>query len=186
MKIGVLAFQGGVIEHINQIKALGHNAIEVKKEEDLEGLDGIILPGGESTTMGKLLKITNLLEPLRKKIEKGLPTFGTCAGMILLAKEIEGENSHLNLMNIKVKRNAFGRQLDSFSEKHKVKGIDKEIDLVFIRAPYVEEVGENVEVLCKVKDRIVAVKEKNIIATSFHPELTEDLTFMKYFLSMCG
>ena len=136
MKIGVLAFQGGVIEHINQIKALGHNAIEVKKEEDLEGLDGIILPGGESTTMGKLLRITNLLEPLRKKIEEGLPTFGTCAGMILLAKEVEGENSHLHLMDIKVKRNAFGRQLDSFSEKHIVKGIDKEIELVFIRAPY--------------------------------------------------
>ena len=106
--------------------------------------------------------------------------------MILLAKEIEGENSHLNLMNIKVKRNAFGRQLDSFSEFHKVKGIENEMELVFIRAPYVEEVGENVEVLCKVKDRIVAVKEKNIIATSFHPELTEDLTFMKYFLSICG
>ena len=186
MKIGVLAFQGGVIEHIKQIEALGHDAIEVKKEEDLEGLDGIILPGGESTTMGKILRITNLLKPLKRKIEEGLPTFGTCAGMILLAKEIEGENSHLNLMNIKVKRNAFGRQLDSFSEFHKVKGIENEMELVFIRAPYVEEVGENIEVLCKVKDRIVAVKEKNIIATSFHPELTEDLTFMKYFLSICG
>ena len=186
MKIGVLAFQGGVIEHIRQIESLGHNAIEVKKEEDLEGLDGIILPGGESTTMGKLLKITNLLEPLKRKIEDGLPTFGTCAGMILLAKEIDEENSHLNLMNIKVKRNAFGRQLDSFSEKHRVKGIDNEIKLVFIRAPYVEEVGEDVEVLCEVRGKIVAVKEKNIIATSFHPELTEDLTFMKYFLSLCS
>ncbi len=186
MKIGVLAFQGGVIEHIDQIKYLGHNAIEVKKEEDLEGLDGIILPGGESTTMGKLLKITNLLEPLRKKIEDGLPTFGTCAGMILLAKEIEGEGNHLNLMNIKVKRNAFGRQLDSFSEYHKVKGIQKDIEMVFIRAPYVEEVRENVEILCKVREKIVAVREKNIIATSFHPELTEDLTFMKYFLSICN
>ncbi|MDO4536004.1 MAG: pyridoxal 5'-phosphate synthase glutaminase subunit PdxT [Clostridium perfringens] len=186
MKIGVLAFQGGVIEHIKQIESLGHKAIEVKKEEDLEELGGIILPGGESTTMGKLLKITNLLEPLRKKIEEGLPTFGTCAGMILLAKEIEGENSYLNLMNIKIKRNAFGRQLDSFSEYHKVKGIQKDIELVFIRAPYVEEVGENVDVLCKVREKVVAVKENNIIATSFHPELTDDLTFMKYFLSICN
>lgn len=186
MKIGVLAFQGGVIEHIKQIESLGHNAIEIKNESDLEDLDGLILPGGESTTIGKLLKITNLLEPLRKKIEEGLPTFGTCAGMILLAKEIEGESSYLNLMNIKVKRNAFGRQVDSFSEYHKVKGINKEIELVFIRAPYVEEVGENVEVLCKVKEKIVAVRDRNIIATSFHPELTDDLTFMKYFLSMCG
>lgn len=185
MKIGVLAFQGGVIEHMKQIQSLGHNAIEVKNEEDLEGLDGIILPGGESTTIGKLLKITNLLEPLKEKIKSGLPTFGTCAGMILLAKEIEGEKSHLNLMNIRVKRNAFGRQLDSFSEYHKVKGIGKEIELVFIRAPYVEEVGDNVEVLCKVREKVVAVREKNIIATSFHPELTKDLTFMKYFLDMC-
>lgn len=186
MKIGILAFQGGVVEHIKQIKSLGHDAIEIRNESDLEDLDGLILPGGESTTIGKLLKITNLLEPLKKKIEEGLPTFGTCAGMILLAKEIEGESSHLNLMNIKVKRNAFGRQVDSFSEYHKVKGINKEIELVFIRAPYVEEVGENVEVLCKVKEKIVAVRDRNIIATSFHPELTDDLTFMKYFLSMCG
>ena len=109
-KVGVLSFQGGVLEHLSQIEALGHEAIEIKKEEDLKNLDAIILPGGESTTMGKLLDVTGLKEPLKEKIKSGIPTWGTCAGMILLAKEIEGENSHLNLMNIKVKRNAFGRQ----------------------------------------------------------------------------
>lgn len=186
MKIGVLAFQGGVIEHIKQIEALGHEAVKVKKESDLEGIEGIILPGGESTTMSKLLNITGMMEPLRKKIEEGLPTWGTCAGMILLAKDIDGEDkSHLGVMNIKVKRNAFGTQIDSFTTRKAINKVSVEpIDLVFIRAPYVESCGEKVQVLCEIDGRIVAVKENNIIATSFHPELTKDLTFLKYFLEI--
>lgn len=186
MKIGVLAFQGGVIEHINHIKALGHEAVEVKKESDLDGIDAIILPGGESTTVSKLLNITGLMEPLRKKIEEGLPTWGTCAGMILLAKDIHGEyKSHLGVMDISVKRNAFGTQIDSFTTKKVINGVSENpIDLVFIRAPYIESYGEGVEVLCEIDGHVVAAKEKNIIATSFHPELTKDLSFLKYFLKI--
>lgn len=184
MNIGVLSLQGGVIEHLNQIKALGHKGIEVKREEDIENIDGIILPGGESTTMGKLLRITGLMEVLIEKIQNGLPVWGTCAGMILLAREIENEPvSHLAVMDIKVRRNAFGRQIDSFKTKKIIKKVsNKEIELVFIRAPYVLEIGNHVDILCKVKDDIVAVRQENILATSFHPELTNDLSFMKYFI----
>lgn len=185
MNIGVLSLQGGVIEHIKQITELGHNPIEVKKVEDLEHIQGIILPGGESTTMGKLLNVTGLMEPLTQKIRGGLPTWGTCAGMILLAKEIENDDKrHIALINIKVKRNAFGTQVDSFKTNKIVKNVsDKDIELVFIRAPYVTEISNEVEVLCRVDDKIVAVKEKNIVATSFHPELTSDLTFLRYFIN---
>lgn len=184
MNIGVLGFQGGVIEHLNQIEKLGHTGIQVKKEEDLNNIDAIILPGGESTTIGKLLIVTGLMDPLRKKIENGLPTWGTCAGMILLAKEIENEKiKHLAVMDIKVRRNAFGTQIDSFRTNKVIEEVsNKEIELVFIRAPYILEAGKDVEVLCKINNNIVAVRQGNILATSFHPELTEDLTFMKYFI----
>lgn len=156
-RVGVLSFQGGVLEHLSQIKSLGHEAIQIKKEEDLKNLDAIILPGGESTAMGKLLDVTELKEPLKEKIKSGIPTWGTCAGMILLAKEIENDTRrHLSLMDIKVRRNAFGTQIDSFK----------------------------VKVLCEVNDNIVAVRQDNMIATSFHPELTDDLTFLKYFFSI--
>lgn len=184
MKVGVLSFQGGVIEHLNQIKSLGHIGIEVKKEEDLNEIDAIILPGGESTTIGKLLKITGLIEPLKEKIKNGLPTWGTCAGMILLANEIEGEETrYLQLMDIRVRRNAFGTQIDSFKTQKLIEGVSKEeIELIFIRAPYITKVGENVSILCEVDNKIVAVKQDNIMATSFHPELTDDLKFLQYFL----
>lgn len=185
MKIGVLSLQGGFAEHMRQIESLGHEAIAIRNQCDLEDLSGIILPGGESTTIAKLLKVTGLMEPLKNKIKNGLPTFGTCAGMILLAKDIDGELSHLALMNIKIKRNAFGRQSASFRTFSTIKYIDKSIELVFIRAPYVEEVMGDVEILGKVEDKIVAVREGNIIATAFHPELTEDLSFMKYFIKLC-
>lgn len=182
MNIGVLSLQGGFIEHITQIETLGHNGILVKKKEDLENLDAIILPGGESTTIGKLLDSMELKKTLIDKIKFGLPTFGTCAGMILLAKEVEGEEGHLKLLDVQVKRNAFGRQLGSFNINHKVKYIDNELELVFIRAPYVEKVYGDVEVLCQVKGKIVAVKQGNIVATAFHPELTSQLDFLRYFL----
>lgn len=184
MKVGVLSFQGGIIEHLNQIKALGHTGVEVKKEKDLDDIDAIILPGGESTTIGKLLKITGLIKSLKEKIENGLPTWGTCAGMILLANEVEGqEEKYLQLMDIKVKRNAFGTQIDSFKTYKVIEKISKdEMELVFIRAPYITEVKDNVRILCKVDDKIVAARQDNIIVTSFHPELTNDLTFLNYFL----
>ena len=184
MKVGVLSFQGGVIEHLNQIKALGHVGVHVKKEKDLNDINAIILPGGESTAIGKLLKITGLIEPLKEKIKNGLPTWGTCAGMILLAKEIEDqETKHLQLMDIKVRRNAFGTQIDSFKTQKLIEGVSKEeMELVFIRAPYITAMKNNVKVLCKVENKIVAAKQDNIIVTSFHPELTNDLRFLDYFL----
>lgn len=184
MNIGVLALQGGVIEHLKQIEALGHKGIEVKVAEDLEKIDAIILPGGESTTIGKLLRITGLMEFLREKIQSGMPVWGTCAGMILLAKEIEYEPfNYLGVMDIKVRRNAFGTQIDSFKTKKVIKSVsDKEIELVFIRAPYVLEAGTDVDILCKVNGNIVAARQGNILATSFHPELTNDLSFMKFFI----
>ena len=187
MKIGVLALQGGVIEHLNHIKALGIEAVEVKTLSDLDNLDGLILPGGESTTMGKILVQRNLLEPLKNKISGGLPVWGTCAGMILLAKELEGDTySHLSTMDIKVKRNAYGSQLDSFTTNVFIKEISTEpIPLVFIRAPYIVEIGVNVKVILEVDENIVAAKEKNMLVTSFHPELTDSLEFHKYFIEMC-
>jgi 5'-phosphate synthase pdxT subunit len=185
-RVGVLSFQGGVLEHLNQIKALGHEAIQIKKERDLENLDAIILPGGESTTMGKLLDVTGLKEPLKEKIKSGIPTWGTCAGMILLAKEIENDSRrHLSLMDIKVRRNAFGTQIDSFKTKKVIKEVSENpLELVFIRAPFITEIKDNVKVLCEVNNNIVAVRQDNMIATSFHPELTSNLTFLKYFLNI--
>lgn len=185
MRIGVLSLQGGVIEHLNQIESLGHIGIHVKKEADLNNIDAIILPGGESTTIGKLLNVTGLIEPLREKIKNGLPVWGTCAGMILLASKIEGQKlKHLEVMNIKVRRNAFGTQIDSFKVKKLIKEVSSEnIELVFIRAPYITEVGTDVEILCEIDNKIVAAKQGKILVTSFHPELTNDLRFLKYFLN---
>lgn len=184
MNIGVLAFQGGVIEHINHIEKLGHNAIQVKSVEDLLNIDGIILPGGESTTIGKLLKITGVYEALKEKILNGLPTWGTCAGMILLAKKIVNDDiTHLGVMDISVKRNAYGTQIDSFSKTSIIDTISKDpIEMVFIRAPYIEEISENVEPLIYVNENLVAAKQNNILVTSFHPELTDNTTMLKYFI----
>lgn len=184
MKIGVLSLQGGFIEHINQIKLLNHEPVEVKKKIDLGMIDAIILPGGESTTIGRLLNVTGLMEPLRNKILEGLPVWGTCAGMILLAKEIENDDRiYLGVIDIKVKRNAFGTQIDSFRCYKVIDKIsEREMELVFIRAPYVLEVKDSVEILCRVQNKIVAIKQNNIMATSFHPELTQDLRFLNYFI----
>ncbi|GLC29964.1 pyridoxal 5'-phosphate synthase glutaminase subunit PdxT [Clostridium omnivorum] len=188
MRIGVLALQGGVIEHIKHLKALDVEVVEVKNAEQLKTLQGIILPGGESTTMGKLLRERGMIEELRESILMGMPTYGTCAGMILLAKEIEGEReSYLGLMNIKVKRNAYGSQLDSFVTNEVIGQVsNKEIPLVFIRAPYIMSTGNEVNIIHKVNDNIVAAREDNILVTSFHPELTNNLDFHRYFISMCA
>ncbi len=188
MRIGVLSLQGAVIEHINHLKSLGCDTVEIKNISDLENISGLIIPGGESTVIGKLLRETNLLIPLRENILKGLPVWGTCAGMILLAKEIENDkNTYLSVMNISVKRNAYGKQIDSFKTQTSIKEISKNpIPLVFIRAPYINSCDSTVKVICEINGNIVAAKENNILATSFHPELTENLEFHKYFLSMCS
>ncbi|SHH22482.1 pyridoxal 5'-phosphate synthase glutaminase subunit PdxT [Tepidibacter thalassicus] len=185
-KIGVLALQGAFKEHINMVELLGHEAIEIRKVEQLEDIDGIILPGGESTVIGKLLDDFGIKEALIDKIKCGLPVWGTCAGMILLANEIDNqEDVYLRVMNIKVKRNAYGSQLDSFIVKEVVKGVsEKEIPMVFIRAPYIVDMGDDVELLHRVDGNIVAVRQKNMLATSFHPELTDDTTFHEYFINM--
>lgn len=184
MKIGVLALQGGFQEHIHHINELGYDGVLVKTVEDLKNIKALIIPGGESTTMGKLLKVTGLLSPLKEMIKNGLPVWGTCAGMILLAKNIDGETvTHLGVMDISVRRNAYGTQLDSFSTQIKLDEVDSNpLDLVFIRAPYVSEVNNSVVVLAKVNNNIVAVRENNMLATSFHPELTSNTSFHKYFL----
>lgn len=188
MRIGVLALQGGIIEHINHLKALDCQAIEVRKPEELDELNGIIFPGGESTTIGKLLRETGIFDKLKEKIMNGLPVWGTCAGMILLAKNIENDEArHLQVMDITVKRNAYGSQLDSFSIQKKINVVSADdIPLVFIRAPYITKVDDNVEVLCKVDENIVSVKQANMLATSFHPELTDNLQFHQYFINMCN
>ncbi|AJA47807.1 glutamine amidotransferase subunit PdxT [Clostridium pasteurianum DSM 525 = ATCC 6013] len=187
MKIGILSLQGGVIEHIEHINSLNQETVEVKKQEDLEDVDGIILPGGESTTIGKLLSRTGLLEPLREKILKGLPVWGTCAGMILLAKNVENwEDSYLKLMNINVRRNAYGRQRDSFQTEELIEKVSSnKIPLVFIRAPFITKLGEGVEKIYELDGNVVAARENNMLVTSFHPELTDNLDFHRYFLTMC-
>ena len=185
MKIGVLAMQGAYREHISMLKDLDVNAIEIRNKEDLTGIDGLIIPGGESTTMGKLIRALDLYNDLKEMIEEGLPVWGTCAGMILLAKIIYNyDTKHLATMNIEVVRNAYGRQLGSFNKKSYVKGIGEDIEMVFIRAPYIKSVGEGVDVLSIVDENIVAAMEKNMIVTSFHPELTNDNRLNKYFINM--
>ncbi|MBO0562788.1 pyridoxal 5'-phosphate synthase glutaminase subunit PdxT [Clostridium botulinum] len=177
IKVGVLDLQGSVAEHMKILEKIENvEPVRVKYKEDLDNIQGIILPGGESTTLGKLLKDFNIYDTLKEKIEKGLPVWGTCAGMILLAKDIQGqEESYFKVIDIKVKRNAYGSQLNSFSIEEILEDIDKEpIELVFIRAPYITTVGSNVTILKRVRKNIVAAKEKNVLVTSFHPELTED------------
>lgn len=185
MKIGILALQGAFIEHKAMLDKLGIDSFEIRQLKDIEqNFDGLILPGGESSVMGKLLRDLGLFYPLREKIKNGLPVFGTCAGMILLAKEIDNdERRHFSCMDITVKRNAYGRQLGSFVTKDKFEGIG-DVEMVFIRAPFVSEVKEGVDILSIVNENIVAVRQKNMLATSYHPELTNDLSVHKYFIKM--
>ncbi|WP_160723221.1 pyridoxal 5'-phosphate synthase glutaminase subunit PdxT [Bacillus sp. USDA818B3_A] len=185
LKIGILALQGAAREHIRQIEELGCEAIPVKSVENLNELNGLVLPGGESTTMRKLLDRYELLEPIRDLALNGIPMFGTCAGLILLAKEIAGSDTpHLGLMDVVVERNSFGRQVDSFEVELSTRGIGDDIPAVFIRAPHIVAAGENVEILAKHEDRIVLAREGQFLGCSFHPELTEDTRIMKYFIEM--
>ena len=186
-KIGILALQGAFAEHEQVLKALGVETVQIRNQKDWEthaDLDGLILPGGESTVMGKLLHDLDLFEPIKAKINAGLPVFGTCAGLILLAKTIVGDQTkHLASMDISVSRNAYGRQLGSFVTNADFKGIG-EIPMVFIRGPIIEAVGPDVEILAQVNEAIVAAREKQMIVTSFHPELTGDTRAHSYFLEM--
>lgn len=186
MRIGVLALQGSFLEHNRMLKRIeGVESVYVKKPEELACLDGLILPGGESTTMSRLLKFSGLFEPLKARIRTGLPVYGTCAGMILLADSIVGESPHLGGMPVTVRRNAYGRQIDSFETRAVLPTVSKaQIPLVFIRAPWIEQAGPTVDVLLSLNGHIVAAREKNILVTSFHPELTDDLTIHSYFAGM--
>ncbi|MDN5325318.1 MAG: pyridoxal 5-phosphate synthase pdxT subunit [Moorella sp. (in: firmicutes)] len=186
MRIGVLAMQGAFREHIQSLEALGVQGVEIRHANQLEGIAGLIIPGGESTTIGKLMVEFNLLEPVRHLAEGGLPVFGTCAGMVLLAREITGSDQpRLGLMNARVQRNAFGRQVDSFEVDLEIPALGAEpFHAVFIRAPYIEEIEPPAEALATFKDKIVMARQGNILATAFHPELTEDLRVHRYFLEM--
>ncbi|PGD77435.1 pyridoxal 5'-phosphate synthase glutaminase subunit PdxT [Bacillus wiedmannii] len=185
VKIGVLGLQGAVREHIKSVEASGAEAVVVKRIEQLEEIDGLILPGGESTTMRRLIDKYAFMEPLRTFAKSGKPMFGTCAGMILLAKTLIGyEEAHIGAMDITVERNAFGRQKDSFEVALSIKGVGEEFIGVFIRAPYVVNVADDVEVLSTHGDRMVAVKQNQFLAASFHPELTDDHRVTAYFVEM--
>lgn len=187
MKVGVLALQGSVEEHIRMLGLIDNiSPVKIRDANDLEGISGLIIPGGESTTIGKLLTDFKVKESLKREITAGLPVWGTCAGMILLAKEIISENTvHLGVMDVAVRRNAYGSQLQSFSIKTVLpKFADEELPLVFIRGPWIEKVWGECEILASLNDRIIAVRQRNMLATSFHPELTNNLFFHSYFCRM--
>jgi len=185
MKVGVLALQGAVAEHIRSIELAGAEGVAVKHTEQLEELDGLIIPGGESTTIGKLMRKYEFIEAIRAFSEQGKPVFGTCAGLIVMAKEIEsGEEAHLGLMDIKVSRNAFGRQRESFETNLDVKGLQEPLRAVFIRAPLITAVGDEVDILSTYNDEIVAARQGHLLVSSFHPELTDDYSLHTYFTEM--
>jgi len=192
MKIGVLALQGDFAEHISMLKRVGVETAEVRLPEQLKSLDGLIIPGGESTTIGKLAVAYNLMEPL-KQFGRDHAVWGTCAGAIFLSKDISRDQPLLGLMDIKVQRNAFGRQVDSFEtdleidELMKATGTEYPYHAVFIRAPLIESVHGKAKVLSALEDgRIVAAQEGHLLATSFHPELTSDTRFHEYFISLAS
>lgn len=183
MTVGVLALQGAFAEHGQMLDRLGVKHFEIRQKKDLErSFDALILPGGESTVMGKLLRELELYEPVRRRILEGMPVFGTCAGLILLAKEVEDGNTCLGTMDIRAKRNAYGRQLGSFYTEEEFKGLG-EIPMTFIRAPYIAEVSGTAEILAEVNGNIVAARQGNQLVCAFHPELNGDLRVHEYFLT---
>ena len=185
IKIAVLALQGAFIEHEKMLHHLGVETFEVRKKEDWnQHKDGLIIPGGESTTMLKLLIELDLLANIQKDINNGLPVFGTCAGLILLSKEVKGEpKQRISTMNITVCRNAYGRQLGSFYTEKPLKGIEQPVPMTFIRAPYIDSVGEGVDVLAEVDGHIVAAKQGNQLVTAFHPELNDNTAIHAFFIN---
>jgi 5'-phosphate synthase pdxT subunit len=194
-RIGVLALQGAFMEHVNVLRSLGVDAVEVRLPRELDNLDALIIPGGESTTFGKLAMTYGLVEPIRVMAEAGKPAWGTCAGLVFLARSVEGlEQPLLGLMDLTVERNAFGRQVDSFEAEILAPCLDavsqpdqkgRPFHAVFIRAPLITAVGEGVEVLARLEEGgIVAARQDNLLVTAFHPELTTDTRFHRYFLTM--
>ena len=187
MKIGVLASQGAFAEHLTILRQLGVEAVPVRLPRELVGLDGLIIPGGESTSIAKLILGNDLAAKIKKQAEDGLPVFGTCAGMILLANDVSDSTvPSLGLLKVKVRRNAFGRQRDSFETELEIPALgEKPFPGVFIRAPIIEKANSGVEILATLTDgTIVAVRQDNIVASSFHPELTNDLRIHQYFLNI--
>ncbi len=185
MVIGVLALQGAFIEHQKMFEQLDVETFQIRNKDQLfQPMDGIVLPGGESTSMFRILRDQDMVDKLKEMIESGLPTFGTCAGLLLLAKQVENyKSNYLQTMDMEAKKNAYGRQLSSFKAIAQFNN-DKEIPLVFIRAPYIVEARNGVEVLAVVNDKIVAARQDNQLVTAFHPELTDDLTVHQYFIEM--
>lgn len=189
MRVGVLALQGDFREHLTVIERLGHEGVEVRTPDHLASVEALIVPGGESTAIGRLATIYGLIDPLRARIEDGMPVLGTCAGMIFLATATTGtDQPQLGVLDAVVERNAFGRQIDSFETELDVVGLDAPVEAVFIRAPWIDKVGGDVEVLATIpdpvtgRDRPVVVRQGNILATSFHPELTDDDRIHELFL----
>lgn len=191
--VGVLALQGDVREHIAALDEVGARGVLVRRPAELAAVDGIVIPGGESTAMSRLLELLDLLDPLRERLAQGLPAYGSCAGMILLASNVldtRPDAHHLDALDITVRRNAFGRQVQSFETDLELSGIaGGPMRAVFIRAPWVEETGEGVEILSRVPNgpaagRVVAVRQDSVLATSFHPEVTGDRRVHRYFVEM--
>lgn len=186
MKVGVLALQGAFREHVQMLQRMGIEAAEVRLPGELAAVDALIMPGGESTTMGKVARAYGLIEPIRAMALAGKPVWGTCAGMILLATDIGPEPPHIGVMDVRVKRNAFGRQTESFEADLAVPAVNghgEPFHAVFIRAPLIESAGAGVEVLARLADgTMVAARQGNLLATSFHPELTSDDRFHRYFV----
>jgi 5'-phosphate synthase pdxT subunit len=184
--IGVLAYQGDVREHLRILDQLGVRSLEVRTLADLDQVDGLIVPGGESTVIGKLAARYGLLEPLRQRAGAGLPVLGTCAGMIFMAREVEGPDQELlGVMDVRVRRNAFGPQVASFEAEVEVKGVDGgPVAGAFIRAPWISEAGPEVDVLAEIDGRAVAARQGNLLAVAFHPELTGDTRLHRWFVDL--
>ena len=184
MAIGILSVQGAFLEHASMLDELGVEHFEIRQLKDIDkNMDGLILPGGESTVMRKLIRESELFKPLYDMISSGMPVFGTCAGLLLLAKDVEGGKPCFGTMEISAKRNAYGRQLGSFFSEANMNDIGK-VPMTFIRAPYIKSVGKDVEILARVDERIVAARQGNQPVTAFHPELSTDASVHKYFLNM--
>lgn len=183
--IGVLALQGAVEEHLKQIINTGSEAVIVKHPKQLEKLDGLIIPGGESTAIGRLMARYGFIDAIKDFSNQKKPIFGTCAGMVLVANELEGsESAHLEIMDIIVKRNGFGRQIDSFEANIDIKGMEAPFQALFIRAPYILSTGDQVEILARIDEKIVAARCDHLLVSAFHPELTDDNRFYKMFSEM--
>ena len=185
MKIGVLAVQGAFIEHEQMIWKSGHDTVEIRQKKDLDGIDELILPGGESTVQGQLLKKLDIFDDIKAMITDGLPTLGTCAGLILLAQKIDQDPVvHLGTLPVTVKRNAYGRQLASFITNENIAGIG-EFPMTFIRAPYIVDANDDIDILATVDGKAVGARWHNQIGLAFHPEMSDDTRIHEYFLSLC-